>query len=52
MQRNDCALMPLEDFACNESGGLTAIINGEEVLVGSSAFMNLRGVRLTAGSAA
>ena len=39
--------MPLEDFACNESGGLTAIINGEEVLVGSSAFMNLRGVRLT-----
>ena len=47
MQRNDCALMPLEDFACNESGGLTAIINGEEVLVGSSAFMNLRGVRLT-----
>ena len=47
MQRNDCALMPLEDFACNESGGLTAIINGEEVLVGRSAFMNLRGVRLT-----
>jgi len=47
MQRNDCALMPLEDFTCNESGGLTAIINGEEVLVGSSAFMNLRGVRLT-----
>lgn len=46
MQRNNCSLMPVESFTCNESGGLTALVNGEEVLVGSSAFMNLKGVHL------
>lgn len=46
MQRNNCALMPVDSFTCNESGGLTALVNGEEVLVGSSAFMNLKGVHL------
>ena len=46
MQRNNCTLMPVESFTCNESGGLTALVNGEEVLVGSSAFMNLKGVHL------
>ena len=37
--------MPLENFACNESGGLTAIINGEEVLVRLRVPANLEGVR-------
>lgn len=46
MQRNNCTLMPVESFTCNESGGLSALVNGEEVLVGSSAFMNLKGVHL------
>ena len=46
MQRNNCSLMPVDSFTCNESGGLTALVNGEEVLVGSSAFMNLKGVHL------
>lgn len=46
MQRNNCTLMPVEAFTCNESGGLSALVNGEEVLVGSSAFMNLKGVHL------
>jgi UDP-N-acetylglucosamine 1-carboxyvinyltransferase len=47
MQRNDCALMPLEDFACNESGGLTAIINGVEGLHGAE----VRACDLRAGAA-
>ena len=46
MQRNNCTLMPVESFTCNESGGLSALVNGEEVLVGSSAFMNLKGEHL------
>ena len=29
MQRNNCTLMPVESFTCNESGGLTALVNGE-----------------------
>lgn len=46
MRKNNCALMPVEEFTCNESGGLIALVNGEEVLVGSSGFMSLKGIHL------
>ncbi len=35
-----------EEFRCHEGGGLSARINGEQVLVGSPGFMNLMGIRL------
>lgn len=46
LRRNKFALLPVEEFTCNESGGLVAMVNGEEVMVGSSAFMSLKGIRL------
>lgn len=46
MRKNNCALMPVEEFTCNASGGLIALVNGEEVLVGDSGFMSLKGVHL------
>ena len=46
MRKNNCALMGVEEFTCNESGGLIALVNGEEVLVGNSGFMSLKGIRL------
>lgn len=46
MRKNNCALMPVEEFTCNESGGLIALVNGEEVLVGNSGFMSLKGIHL------
>ena len=36
----------VDQFSCHESGGLMAMIDGEEVLCGSSGFMQLMGVRL------
>ncbi len=35
-----------EEFRCHEGGGLSARVNGEQVLVGSVGFMNLMGIRL------
>lgn len=46
MRKNNCALMGVEEFTCNESGGLIALVNGEEVLVGNSGFMSLKGIHL------
>ena len=46
MKKNGCAMEQLDEFSCNEGGGLTAMINGEEVLCGSSGFMHLMGIRL------
>lgn len=34
------------DFACYDGGGLGAIIDGERILVGTGAFMNLMGIRV------
>ena len=34
------------DFVCHEGGGLSGLISGERVLVGSAGFMNLMGIRL------
>ncbi len=36
----------VEEFSCYESGGVGAYIEGHHVIVGSSAFMNLMGIRL------
>ncbi len=41
-----CSLYRVEEFACYESGGIGAYIKGSKVWVGSSAFMNLMGIRL------
>lgn len=38
-----------EDLCCYEGGGLSANIRGEQVLVGSAAFMNLMEIRLPQG---
>jgi hypothetical protein len=46
MQKNGCSLEKVDEFCCHEGGGLTAMINGEEVLCGSSGFMHLMGIRL------
>lgn len=46
MDKNGCALESVGEFCCHEGGGLTAMINGEEVLCGNSGFMHLMGVRL------
>ena len=39
-------LMPVEAFSVHESGGLTAMIDGEDVYCGNAAFMRLMGVIL------
>lgn len=39
-------LLRVDEFSCHESGGLVALINGEEVFCGSSGFMHLMGIRL------
>lgn len=39
-------LMPVEAFSVHESGGLTAMIDGEDVYCGNAAFMRLMGVVL------
>jgi len=46
MERNSCAKEQVEQFCCHEGGGLTAMINGEEVLCGNNGFMKLMGIRL------
>lgn len=46
MRRNSCSMQRVEDFKCNEGGGMSALINGERVLCGNAGFMQLMGVRL------
>lgn len=46
MSRGNGSLQRVDEFTCHESGGLVALINGEEVLCGTSGFMQLMGVRL------
>jgi len=41
-----CHILPVDDFSCFEGGGLSAVIGSDRVLVGSSGFMNLMGIRL------
>ncbi len=46
MRRNGYGLCRVENFAPNDGGGLTAVVNGESVMVGNSGFMNLMGIRV------
>ncbi|MEG2214976.1 MAG: hypothetical protein RRY09_05100, partial [Oscillospiraceae bacterium] len=46
MRRNNCSMQRVEDFCCHEGGGLTALINGEEVLCGNAGFMHLMSIKL------
>lgn len=46
MRKAGGGLMPVEAFSVHESGGLTAMINGEDVYCGNAAFMRLMGVVL------
>ena len=46
MAKGNGSLLRVDEFSCHESGGLVALINGEEVLCGSAGFMHLMGVRL------
>ncbi|MEG2104423.1 MAG: hypothetical protein RRY04_04425, partial [Oscillospiraceae bacterium] len=50
MKKNGCTMKKVEDFACHEGGGIVARINGDQVYVGSSSFMQLMGIRLPKGS--
>lgn len=47
IRENGYAMYEVTDFVRHESGGLEATVCGERVMVGTSGFMNLRGVRLT-----
>lgn len=46
MRKASGGLMPVEAFSVHESGGLTAMIDGEDVYCGNAAFMRLMGVVL------
>lgn len=46
MHKAGGGLMPVEAFSVHESGGLTAMIDGEDVYCGNAAFMRLMGVVL------
>lgn len=46
MRRNGCIIHTLTDFAFRDGGGLTAVIGGQSVIVGSAAFLQLSGVRV------
>ena len=50
MKKNGYSMQKVEDFACHEGGGIIARINGDQVYVGSSSFMNLMGIRIQKGS--
>lgn len=41
-----CGIYRVDDLSCYEGGGVGAVINGDRVMIGSAAFMNLMGVRL------
>ena len=46
VKRRDYRIPRAEDFVAHEGGGLSGLIHGEKVLVGSAGFMNLMGIRL------
>ncbi len=46
MHKAGSRLMPVEAFSVHESGGLTAMVDGEDVYCGNAAFMRLMGVVL------
>jgi hypothetical protein len=46
MTRRGYDMVEVEQFQCHEGGGLSGMVAGERVLVGSAGFMNLMGIRL------
>lgn len=46
VRRQKYTFYPVSEFACYEGGGIGATINSDEVIIGSSNFMNLMGIRL------
>lgn len=46
VERRGYHIPPVDDFSVHEGGGLSGMIGGENVLVGSAGFMNLMGIRL------
>lgn len=46
MAKGNGSILDIDEISCHESGGLVALINGEEVYCGSSGFMQLMGIRL------
>lgn len=46
LRRNGCTLAKLENFEPHDGGGMTAMVNGENVCVGNTGFMNLMGIRV------
>jgi len=38
----------VEEFVCYEGGGIGGVVRGDKVIVGSSGFMNLQGIRVPA----
>ncbi len=46
IRRNGYSLCRVENFTPHEGGGLTAVVNGENLMVGNSGFMNLMGIRV------
>ena len=46
VERRGYRIPAIDQFACHEGGGLSGLIDGESVLVGSAGFMNLMGIRL------
>lgn len=47
LEKHHCRLIPVNQFSCGKTGGLTATVDGEEVMVGGADFVNLRGIRLS-----
>jgi len=46
IRRNGYSLCRVENFTPHEGGGLTAVVNGENLMVGNAGFMNLMGIRV------
>ncbi len=46
IRRNSYSICRVENFAPHDGGGLTAVVNGENIMVGNAGFMNLMGIRV------
>lgn len=46
LEKHHGRLIPVDQFSCGKTGGLTAMVDGEEIMVGGADFVNLRGIRL------
>ncbi len=49
INRRGYELVQPQEFRCHEGGGLSAQVDGVQILVGSAGFMNLMGIRLPQG---